>query len=95
MRSSAAQIPSYMLLIIHSASSRKPGTVNNKYLLNLGYQMTMVSLPKVLSTFPDSSVQNRKGNLRNIQKVGKKQCEPDTDCYPQTDVISVISVIYS
>lgn len=58
VRSSAAKIPSSMLFITHSVSSRKPGTVDNKYLLNLSYRMTTVPVPKVLSTFPNSSGQN-------------------------------------
>ena len=85
MNSFTAKIPSSMLFIMHSASSRNPGTVDNKYLLNLGYWRPTVPVPRFLPTFP-----NWKGNLRNIQKVRKSQGESDTDYYPQTDVKSLI-----
>lgn len=62
-------------------------TMDNKYLPNLGLLLkTIVPMPKLPSIFPGNSGENRKGNLRIIQKVRKSQYELDTECYLQTDI---------
>lgn len=66
--------PSYLLFVQHLHSSLAEGPTNNCWIWGFCW-MTTVPVPRLLSTFPNSSGWNWKGNLRIIQKVREHKCE--------------------